>query len=637
MGVSDKFQRIYIVLPRYKIVFYQLPTQYQFQNMTSQLGKAFVFILFSSLFSSFYVHSKPTDLSFAIAQKLMIDLRYYCPQQQGDSTKACYKPLTELPPELKEMIRSTAVGGVILFSDNLVNPKQIRKLTQELQQASLTNKYQSPLFISVDQEGGRVVRLPMRYATSFSGNMAIGATYETHKTKFATATGTIIGSELKALGFNINHAPNVDVNVNPNNPVINVRSFSESAQEVAELGYAQLVAMQSQGVIGTLKHFPGHGDTSVDSHTGLPKVEHDVRTIEQVDLKPFKHSIEQGAAKMIMTAHIQYPALDNSTIMNKQGTSMIKPATMSRKILTGTLREQLGFNGVIITDALDMQGISAFFSENDAVIQTFHAGADIALMPIKITKPSDIPKLSGLIEHVKQTVAKGLLSESEILASYRRIKIIKDELELNLSKPKFLASKQHKEIEIALAEASITAIKGTGRIRAQKLHFIMPDPNKCLAITQAMNKQDTHRKLTCSDYLSTSYEQALRAAEQAETIIIGSITPKQSLAEIGGMDDLGRSIKLDRQAKWPKKNRVEQLKSLMAVSKLQNKQLVFVSLRAPYEANSFIDLADDVIATYSYTHTTDSDTHFSGVAYDALAKLFTGKITATGTLPVTIN
>lgn len=577
------------------------------------------------------------DLDFAIAQKLMLDLRYYCPEKANQPNANCFKPLTKLPNELRAMLSDTGIGGVILFADNLVNPSQIKQLTSDIQSAGTDNKYGVPLFISVDQEGGRVVRLPMQHATSFSGNMAIGATYEKYGTKFATLTGEAIGKEVKSLGFNVNHAPNVDVNINPDNPVINVRSFSESAKVVAELGNAQLKAMQSQGVIGTLKHFPGHGDTNVDSHTGLPRVNHNITTIKQVDLKPFRYAIDQNTVKMIMTAHIQYPALDSSTLVNKQGESMIKPATMSKTILTDLLRDKMGFDGIVITDALDMKGISDFFEQTEAVIHTFEAGADIALMPIKIKTPAQINKVKQLIQDIKAAVLKGQLSKAELFASNNRIQKLKQTLDLSTPSSQILANRQHKKIESELAVASLTSIKGTGEIKGKKAHFIMPDPNKCLAISQALQKANSEIVHTCTDYLTHSYEQTQTLANQADTIVISSISPKQSLAEIGGMDDLAKSVQMNKNAKWPKTERLSQLKAMTAVAKLQNQQVVFVSLRAPYEANEFIDLADDIITTYSYTHTTNNDTKFSGPAYDALAELFTGNVKASGVLPVTIG
>ena len=194
----------------------------------------------------------------------------------------------------------------------------------------------------------------------------------------------ILALELKQLGINSNFAPDVDVNVNPHNPVINVRSFSQSPEVVAELGLAQMRAMQENGILATLKHFPGHGDTEHDSHLSLPIVTHNRAEIESVDLLPFRHIIAQSKPAMVMTAHIQYPNLDNSTLLDKAGQPQIKPATLSRKILTEILRKELNYQGLIVSDAMNMAGISQFFDQFEAVVASFAAGNDIVVMPMPV-------------------------------------------------------------------------------------------------------------------------------------------------------------------------------------------------------------------------------------------------------------
>ena len=286
-----------------------------------------------------------------LGQKLMLDLRYYCEQDPGE--QKCRTPVTELPADLANIITKHNIGGVILFAENIDTVPQVIKLNNDLQKAAAKSELGLPLFISIDQEGGRVARIPRDVGTSFTGNMSIGATYKEHGTYFATESARIIADELLALGVNVNYAPTVDVNMNPDNPVINVRSYGEDPQLVAKLGAAQVAGFENNGVISSLKHFPGHGDTNVDSHTGLPKVMHDKETIWQQDLPPFKEIIKNQQPGMIMTAHIQYPALDDSTFVSKEGKTMIKPATMSRKIITDLLRDELGYQGVVITDALD--------------------------------------------------------------------------------------------------------------------------------------------------------------------------------------------------------------------------------------------------------------------------------------------
>jgi beta-N-acetylhexosaminidase len=346
--------------------------------------------------------AKPVlSLEQQLGQKLILDFRYFC--QHGASTK-CRIPMTELPNELSTAIAKYDIGGVILFSENTQSIEQTITLNSQLQTAASKSSSKLPLFISIDQEGGRVARLPRDVATSFTGNMSIGATYKKHGTSFAKKTATVIAKELNSLGINVNYAPTVDVNMNPDNPVINVRSFGENPVLVSKLGAAQVAGFENNGVITSLKHFPGHGDTNVDSHTGLPQVNHSKEIIYEQDLSPFKHIIAKQNPGMIMTAHIQYPALDSTTFVSIDGKTMIKPATMSRAIITDILRGELNYQGVVVTDALDMAGISNFFTPTQAVINTFAAGADIALMPVEIRTPDDLNKLDALIKELVAAV-----------------------------------------------------------------------------------------------------------------------------------------------------------------------------------------------------------------------------------------
>ena len=335
-------------------------------------------------------HSSPT-LKYKLAQQLFIDLRYFCsPAAVG----YCQMPVTTLPNELSELLSETQVGGVILFSENLTDKKQILTLNRAIQSAILRNQSSNQsvaAYIGLDQEGGRVSRLPQDEYLGFAGNMAIGATYAKHDVYFADAIATEHARQLRALGFSVNFAPVLDVNNNPENPVINVRSYSQFPELVADLGQAAIAAMQTNGIAGAAKHFPGHGDTKIDSHVGLPKVAHTPEIIHSIDLAPFKHVINgktpSAVPDMIMTAHIQYPNLDNTSFQTKTGKKTTLPATLSKKILTGLLREQLGYKGLIVTDALDMAAISQFLEPKEAVIKAIDAGADITLMPYRISSP----------------------------------------------------------------------------------------------------------------------------------------------------------------------------------------------------------------------------------------------------------
>lgn len=586
------------------------------------------------------------SLKQQLGQKLMLDLRYFCDQ---GSSKRCRTPLTKLPDTLAKAISRYDIGGVILFSENTQSIEQIISLNQQLQQAASASKSGLPLFISIDQEGGRVARLPRDVATSFTGNMSIGATYPEHGTYFATQTANVLATELSALGINVNYAPTVDVNMNPDNPVINVRSFSENPDEVAVLGAAQVSEFEKNGIISAIKHFPGHGDTNVDSHTGLPKVMHSKEIIYAQDLAPFKHIIEQHSPGMIMTAHIQYPELDSSTLTNVEGKQMIKPATMSRKIMTDILRKELNYQGVVVTDALDMAGISHFFSPTQAVVNTFAAGVDIALMPIEIRTPEDINKLDALIDSLISAVKTGQLDAHEIAHSTQRITSLKSKFKLNalpnpinaLANAKhIIGNKAHRELEASLALAAITQIKNNNNTLPLKLgadqhiHIIMPDTRKCMAIQQAISALSSQPlSFSCSSLQGFDPGEAQRNINQASIVIAGNATPNQSAVEIGGMDDLADNPNFAlNNAEQPKA-----LESLLKMAKQKNTPTVFISLRAPYDIAQFGNYADAVLASYAYNIDVDKNDLVSGPAFTALAKVLFGQAPAKGQLPVTIK
>ena len=289
---------------------------------------------------------------------MMVSLGYFCDDIAEDK-KYCSEPKTTIHPDVVSLIKETDLAGIILFASNFKSIEQGVKLTYGLQNARPNADL--PLLIAVDQEGGRVTRLPRHLATSFTGNMAIGATYAEYQTDYATRVGAVLGAELSAMGINVNFAPTLDVNTNPDNPVINVRSFGENPETVAELGTAMVNAMQAQGIAVALKHFPGHGDTEVDSHTGLPRIDRSLDDLRASDLLPFQRVIANANPAMVMTAHIQYPQIDNHELTGIDGEPVVAPATMSRTILKDLLRDELSFSGVIVTDALGMAGISDYF------------------------------------------------------------------------------------------------------------------------------------------------------------------------------------------------------------------------------------------------------------------------------------
>ncbi|MFE5278913.1 glycoside hydrolase family 3 protein, partial [Bacillus cereus] len=337
--------------------------------------------------------------------------------------------------------------------ENTVTAEQTTRLVHAYQEAA--EKY--GLLISIDQEGGIVTRL--QTGTDFPGNMALGAT---RSEELAEKVGKAIGEELHALGINMNFGPVLDVNNNPDNPVIGVRSFSEDPELVADLGKAYLKGLQETGTAATAKHFPGHGDTAVDSHVGLPSVPHDLERLKEVELYPFQEAMDAGI-DAIMSAHVTFPEIDDTTaISRKDGTEVAVPGTLSHKILTGLMREEMDFNGVIVTDAMNMAAIADHFGPVDAAIRAVKAGADIVLMPVGIVEVAN-----GLYDAVNA----GEISEERLEQSVERILtlklnrgIVKAEVEKSLDEKlgnalNVVGSPEHKAIEKEAAEKSITLVK----------------------------------------------------------------------------------------------------------------------------------------------------------------------------------
>lgn len=260
-------------------------------------------------------------VSEQVGQMLMPDIR----QWNGQVT-------TAVNEGVKRSIHDQDLGGLILFDKNIVDARQVTTLTHDLQMEA----GDIPLFLGIDQEGGVVKRIPG--GTNLPGQMALGATGDT---TLAEAAGRLTGEELKALGLQVNFAPVLDINSNPDNPIIGMRSFSSDPDLVTRLGLAEIQGLRQSGVIAGVKHFPGHGDTVVDSHLGMPVLSHDRERLDAVELKPFRSAIDNGV-EMIMTAHIAFPAVDNEHVTSlKDGSSVPIPATLSKKVLTGLLRGSL--------------------------------------------------------------------------------------------------------------------------------------------------------------------------------------------------------------------------------------------------------------------------------------------------------
>lgn len=304
-------------------------------------------------------------------------------------------------------IINSKVGGFIFFARNIENDNQVLELLNSLKDKNRENKI--PLFLSIDEEGGRVSRLSKVYknlptASSLGLKDDIELSYE---------YGEILGLKLSSLGFNLDFAPVLDINSNPNNPVIGDRAYSDSVQVVANNGLGVMMGINSQNIIAAAKHFPGHGDTGVDSHLELPMVDKSYEEISNLELIPFKTAIENDI-DMIMVAHILFPKIDKDN-----------PSTMSKAIIHDILRDDLDYNGVVISDDMTMGAIINNYSIEDASLKFLKSGGDIAL----ICHGSENPDL--VINRIKKAFDQDEITIEEIDEKVYRILALKNRYQLN--------------------------------------------------------------------------------------------------------------------------------------------------------------------------------------------------------------
>ena len=327
--------------------------------------------------------------------------------------------VTELNDVIRENIKNHSYGGTVLFAQNYKDAEQTLRLIADIQKTSVEGGA-LPMIIATDQEGGSVSRIT--FGTSGVGNMALAAT---GKPENARKMAEIYGEELSLLGVNTDYAPVVDVNNNPSNPVIGVRSFSDDPQKVAEYGIAFMEGLKESGTIATLKHFPGHGNTDTDSHTGFPCIQSSYDELKEFELIPFQKLIDAGA-DMVMTAHIQYPQIEKETYTSiKTGEEVFLPATMSHAILTDILRKDMGFEGVVVTDALDMAAITDNFESKDVIKLAINAGANMLMLPI-ITDTDIFKKTQEMTEMAVEMAESGEIDMAMVDDSVKRVLALKE-------------------------------------------------------------------------------------------------------------------------------------------------------------------------------------------------------------------
>ncbi|MGG1118511.1 Beta-hexosaminidase [Bacillus licheniformis] len=570
------------------------------------------------------------SLEEKIGQMLMPDFRNW--KKKGESSA---KGLTEMNDEVAGIIQKYRLGGVILFAENVTGTEQTVRLTDGLQKASPD----IPLFITIDQEGGIVTRLES--GTNLPGNMAVGAS---SSSKNAFRSGKIIGKELASLGINVNFSPVLDVNNNPDNPVIGVRSFSSKPELTSKLGIQMMKGLQDEQMITTAKHFPGHGDTAVDSHYGLPLVPHDEKRLRSVELAPFQKAIAAGI-DMIMTAHVQFPAFDDTTYKSKKdGEDIMVPATLSKKVMTDLLRKDLGFKGVVVTDALNMKAVSDNFGQEEAVVMAVKAGVDIALMPAQVTSLETEKNLARVFEALLTAVKKGDIPIEQIDHSVERIlrlKINRGIIDHTFSEPlqkkikyalKTVGSNKHAKSERKMARESVTILKNDKSTlpfkpkKGDTVLILAPYEEQTAAIAKTISKIKKNIKVVESRFAEKTFDEEIqKKIDEADYVITGSYVVKNDpVVNDGVIDD-----SIQDSSKWA----TAFPRVAMKYAQANGKKFVLMSLRNPYDTANFEE-AKAVIAVYGFKGYANG--RFRQPNIPAGVEVIFGKAKPKGTLPVDI-
>lgn len=498
--------------------------------------------------------------------------------------------------EIVRALRAYRPAGITLFrSFNIDTPDQLRNLTDQLQRIARDLEL-PPLLIAVDQEGGQL--MAVGDGTPLPGNMALGAT---NSPELAQKAGEVLGREMRALGINVDYAPCVDVNLNPRNPVVGTRSFGEDPQAVAALGSAMVTGIQSQGIAAAAKHFPGHGDTSSDSHHGLPSVPHSAERLRSVELLPFQAAIRAGA-KLVMTAHLAIPAIDGPDA---------PPATLSQNILSNLLRRELGFDGVIVTDAMDMHAIRQGELLREDALRAAQVGADLLLMT------SDPLDQARAYEALLQGAQNGKLTQADLQASVERVSRLKSWLAANGTSTdlNIIQCAEHMQVANEIAERSITLVRDEKNHLPIKLEVdrriavIVPVPQD---LTPADTSSYIQPELAGSirAYHARTHEFKVSYAPEAQEIAV-------VLDQVRGYD----LIVVGTINACAEEKQAELVRQLLRL----DKPVIVVAMRLPYDLAAFPQ-ASTYVCTYSILEP----------SMRAAAKALFGHSAMMGRLPVSI-
>jgi len=431
-------------------------------------------------------------------------------------------PARTASPELLDLIERERIGGVILFTRNIADQAQTAALTHTLQSAARAAGHPAPLLVMTDQENGLVRRLGSD-SIPFPGAMALGAIGGPEREQLVEDVARATARDLQAHGVNMNLAPVMDVNYAPDNPVVGVRSFGSDPELVGRLGVAASRGLQGEGVIATVKHFPGHGDTTVDSHLALPVVAAAPARLEAVELAPFRRGVAAGAA-CVMTAHVAFPALSGGAPT---------PATLAPEIVTGLLRERLGFTGVVMSDCLEMDAIAQTVGVEGGAVQTLAAGVDLVLISHTLERQrASIAAVRAAVEHGDVSADRVREAVGRVLRLKRRF------LTWSETPPSPLDAsvlREHRELSARAYLRSVTILRdaeGLIPLRPDQrlLALDCPPRDVTLAIdipyshawlVEALRR--SHQEVQALTLTSETWSDALQAAQQADVILLSSV------------------------------------------------------------------------------------------------------------------
>jgi len=503
-------------------------------------------------------------------------------------------------------IAERGIGGLYLSNENLREPKQSALLMNELQAAAMNGISKHPLLTACDQEGAWGIMVP--YSTTGPGNMALGASPVANTEEMYS----IFAKELTSIGVVCNLCPAADVNSNPLNPIIGTRSFGENPQAVADRVKAAITGLHSNGIIAVAKHFPGHGNTSTDSHKGIPRVTRSLEEIESIDLLPFKVAIDAGV-DLVMTSHIIFDALDPE-----------HPATLSSLILIDYLRDKLGFKGVVITDSFNMGSIQKSYDPPEAAILTILAGADMIMLAEERYGEDVgdyIKSQNEMIDRVEQAVMEGRIPMERLNEAYNRIISLKEKYKLTekltvdaASASSFVGNPEHKAAALRVAESSLY-------MAYDKRSSVPLKPGSSVSVVR-LTKENVEEIITIAAGIGPNYYTAY-ADFVSEMIAAGfDVSEYNYEDEIPGEDVIicvsenypfpGASLDLE-----------EQRRRLAVVKENTKAPLINVALKDPYDA----------LIVQPDTYISAIGSNISNVK--AMVNLLSGKIEAKGKLPVT--